>query len=65
MTISRITEPNRPVRDFQERKYLRRDLSDQPADDSVGDRDFVNVAPLQLGKERGFVAHGSVTAGGV
>ena len=39
---------------------LRRYLHQQPCDD----RDFVNVAPLQLCEERGLVAHGFVTAVG-
>ena len=44
-------QTHNPVRDFQERKYLRRNLSYQPADHGVRDRDLVNVAPLQLGEE--------------
>ena len=34
-----------PIVDFEERKDLSRDLSQQPAYDRVGDRNLVNVAP--------------------
>src|SRR5437899_8338327 len=40
-----------PIRNLEERKNLTRDLHQQPRNDCVGDRNFVNVAPLQLDKE--------------
>src|SRR5438552_15859618 len=40
-----------PIRNFEERKNLTGDLHQEPCDDCVGDRDFVNVAPLQLTEE--------------
>src|SRR6266496_1576605 len=40
-----------PIRNFEERKDLTRDLHQQPCDDCVGDRDLVNVAPLQFAEE--------------
>ena len=40
-----------PVRDFQERKDLRRHLNCQPRHDRVRNRHLVNIAPLQLGEE--------------
>src|ERR1700730_13363655 len=43
-----------PVRNFQKWKYLGRDLNQQPADNRVGDRDFVDVAPFQLSEEVHF-----------
>src|SRR6266536_1934685 len=42
---------HRPIRNFEERKNLTRDLHQQPCDDCVGDRNFVNVASLQLSEE--------------
>src|SRR5438034_9529809 len=39
------------VWNFAEGENLRRDLEQQPADDCISDRDFVTIAPLQLGKE--------------
>src|SRR6266581_4030878 len=40
-----------PIRNLEERKNLTRDLHQQPCDDCVGDRNFVNVASLQLSEE--------------
>ena len=40
-----------PIRNFEKRKNLGGNLNGQPTDDRVHDRDFVNVAPLQLGEE--------------
>ena len=40
-----------PIGNFQEWKDLRGDLDRQPADDRICDCNFVNIAPLQLGKE--------------
>ena len=51
MMICEHDKPHRPIRNFEERKNLRRDLNHQPADDRVRDRDLVNIAPLQLGEE--------------
>ena len=39
------------------------DLHDQPTGHYIGSADFVDVAALQFGKERGLVAHGLVCAG--
>src|SRR5205814_4939433 len=36
---------------FQERKHLRSDLNQQPADDGIRDGHLVHVAPLQLRKD--------------
>ena len=44
-------QPNCPVWNLKKWKNLRRYLQEQPCDDRVGDRDFVNVAPLQFGEE--------------
>ena len=59
ITMSIIT-PDCPIWNLEEREDLRRDLHQQPCDDS----DFVNVAPLQLCEERGPAVHGFVTAAG-
>ena len=40
-----------PIRNFKERKNLTRDLHQQPRDNCVGDRNLVDVAPLQLSEE--------------
>src|SRR6266480_3690484 len=40
-----------PIRNFEERKNLTRDLHQQPCDDSIGDRNLVNIASLQLGQK--------------
>ncbi len=42
---------HRPVRNFEKWKNLRRDLHEQPTDDCIRDRHFVNVAPFQFGEE--------------
>ncbi len=44
-------KPNRPVRNFKERKDLRGDLNQQPADNGIRDRNLVHVAPPQLVEE--------------
>src|SRR6266567_5282637 len=44
-------EPNPPIRNLKKRKILRRDLNEQPRDNRVSNRNFVNVAPLHFGKE--------------
>src|SRR6266536_3342095 len=44
-------QPDRPVWNLEERENLRRYLHEQPRDDCVGNRNFVNVAPLQLSQE--------------
>src|SRR5439155_19300272 len=46
-----------PIRNFEERKNLTRYLHQQPCDDCVGYRDFVDIAPFQLSEEFGQV-HG-------
>ena len=40
-----------PIRNFEKREDLGGNLNEQPTDDGVRDRDFVNVAPLQLSEE--------------
>src|SRR6266851_460258 len=40
-----------PIRNVEDRKNLRDALSECPAGDYVGDRNFVNVAALQLDEE--------------
>src|SRR6266498_4015055 len=47
-----------PVRNFKEWKNLTRNLHEQPCDDCIGDRDLVNVAPLQFGEEFAHVHDG-------
>jgi hypothetical protein len=39
------------IRNFKKREDLRRELREEPRDDSVSDRCAVNVAPLQLGQD--------------
>jgi hypothetical protein len=51
-------QPHDPIWNLQEWENLRGDLNQQPANNRVGDRHFVNIAPLQLGEEIAF-AHGS------
>ena len=45
-------EAYRPLRDLEEWKDLRRDLNQQPRQNGVRDRHFVNIPPLQFGEER-------------
>jgi len=40
-----------PIRNFEEWKNLTRDLHEQPRHDCVRDRNFVNIASLQLAEE--------------
>jgi hypothetical protein len=40
-----------PIRNFEERKNLTRDLHEQPGHDAVRNRNFINVAPLQLSQD--------------
>src|SRR6266536_4920417 len=40
-----------PIRNFEERKNLTRDLHQEPRHDTVRNRNLVNVSSLQLGKE--------------
>src|SRR5712692_2198791 len=44
-------ELNRPIRNLEKRKDLRRDLNQQPRHDRISNRDLVNMAPLQLPEE--------------
>jgi len=39
-------ESNRPVRSLKKWEDLRRALDEQPSDNSIGRRNFVNVAPF-------------------
>src|SRR5947207_12346287 len=39
-------QTNCPIGNLEKRKDLRRNLDEQPRDDSINDRNFVNVAPL-------------------
>ena len=38
-------QPDCPIRNLEERENLRRYLHQQPRDDCVGDRNFVNIEP--------------------
>ncbi len=40
-----------PIGDVEKWKNLAGNLHQQPGDDAVRDRDLVNIAPLQFGKE--------------
>ena len=44
-------QADRPVRNIEHGKHLRDSLRERPARDDVGDRNLVNIAPLQLGEE--------------
>src|SRR2546423_6572952 len=44
-------KPNRPIRHIEHGKDLRNTLRQRPPRDRIRDRDFVNIAPLQLGEE--------------
>ena len=44
-------QPDRPIRNFEKWKDLCRYLHQQPCDDCLGDRDFVNIALFQLSEE--------------
>src|SRR5207237_10660946 len=44
-----------PIWNIEKRKDLRDALSESPAGNRVCDRDFVNVAPLQLGEEISWI----------
>src|SRR6266487_658817 len=44
-------QPDCPVWNLEKRENLRRYLHQQPCDDCIGDRNFVNVAAPQLGEE--------------
>src|SRR5207244_12797682 len=44
-----------PIWNTEKRKDLRDALSESPAGNRVCDRDFVNVAPLQLGEEISWI----------
>jgi hypothetical protein len=59
-----VTKTFHPTRRFKSREEDRARLDQEPRDYRVGDRDLVNIAPLQLGKERAPVAYGFVTAVG-
>src|SRR5436189_2579453 len=40
-----------PVRNFKKRENLGRNLDEQPCHNPIGDRNFVNIAPLQFSEE--------------
>src|SRR5439155_26359377 len=44
-------QSNDPVWNIENWKNLRDSLRERPTGDDVSDRDFVNIAPLQLGKK--------------
>jgi hypothetical protein len=44
-------EADGPIRNLKKWKDLRRDLEQQPADDRISGRDFVNVAPPRFEEE--------------
>ncbi len=48
-------QTNRPVRNIKNRKNLRKSLRKRPARHNVRDRDFVNIAPLELGEEIAWI----------
>src|SRR6266480_2835998 len=56
-------QPDNPGWNFQEWKNLRGNLHQQPADDRVGNRNFVNIAPLQLGEEIAWSHFGFLSQG--
>jgi hypothetical protein len=43
---SNNNQTDRPIRNFKKRKDLRRNLDEQRGDNALGDRNFVNIAPL-------------------
>src|SRR6266567_3945880 len=45
-----------PIRNFEERKNLTRDLHQEPGHNAISNRNLVNVAPLQL-REEGLRIH--------
>src|SRR6266550_4691577 len=47
----RSSQPHHPGWNFQEREDLRGNLNQEPADNGVGDGNFVDVAPLQFSEE--------------
>jgi hypothetical protein len=49
----KLTRPrdHNPVWNFQERQNLCGNLNQEPANNRVRDRDFINIAPLQLSEE--------------
>src|SRR5207248_6873945 len=51
ITIASTINRTAPIWNFEKWKNLSGDLNQQPSDDGICDRDLVNVAPLQLGKE--------------
>ena len=53
-------QANYPIWNIENRKHLRDSLRKSPTGDDVGDRDFVNIAPLQFGEE----VHWQVKASG-
>jgi hypothetical protein len=50
-------EAHHPIGDFEKWKNLAGDLHQQPRHNRVRGCNFVNVAPLQFGEERRFLAH--------
>src|SRR5207253_8362213 len=44
-------QPHDPSWNLQERENLGGNLNQEPADNRIGDRNFINIASLQLGEE--------------
>src|SRR5215471_21019142 len=44
-------KPNRPVRNFQEGKNLRRDLNQKPPDNSIRRSDLINIPSFKFGED--------------
>src|SRR5438105_698581 len=53
----RNDQAHHPVRYFQERKDLGCDLNEDPRHNRIGDRNLINIAPLQLREEGRLLAH--------
>src|SRR4029077_532514 len=56
-------QPNRPVRNIKNWKYLRDALRKRPSAHDVRHGNFVDIAPLQFGKEGRLLVHRSRVAG--
>src|SRR6266496_671191 len=56
-------QPNCPRWSVEHGKYLSDALRQSPASDDISDGNLVNIAPLQLRKERRLPAHRSPGAG--
>jgi len=57
-TSAMMTSRTAQLGDFEERKNLSRDLNQNPRDHDVGDRDAINLAPLQPRRKSSSVPRG-------